>query len=198
MNVLVACEESQAVCLAFREKGHNAFSCDIQKCSGGFPEYHIVGNVLPLLNGNCSFFTQNGDFYSLTSKWDLIIAHPPCTYLAVSGACNIPKDPTRIEKGFKAREFFMQIYNCDCDKIAIENPKPLARFCLPKYSDVIQPYYFGNEFSKRTYLWLKGLPPLFSTEIVNDFKSWCLCHSGSKLRSKTFNGIALAMANQWG
>lgn len=179
MNVLVACEESQAVCLAFREKGHNAFSCDIQKCSGGFPEYHIVGNVLPLLNGNCSFFTQNGDFYTLTSKWDLIIAHPPCTYLAVSGACNIPKDPTRIEKGFKAREFFMQIYNCDCDKIAIENPKPLKRFRLPKHSDVIQPYYFGDAFSKRTYLWLKGLPPLFSTEIVNDFKSWCLCHSGS-------------------
>lgn len=218
MNVLIACEESQMVCIAFRNKGHNAFSCDIQECSGGRPEWHIWGDVLPLINGNCKFKTMDGHIHEICGKWDLIIAHPPCTYLTNAGAVRMKVNGEiqidRFLKAVKAKEFFMALLNASCDKIAIENPTPMKIVGLPKYSQVIQPYWFGHPFSKRTCLWLKGLPPLFSTEIL----SWhvpyvnggCKDSNGNyrrfqgrkerdqKTRSKTFPGIANAMADQWG
>lgn len=219
MNVLIACEESQRVCIEFRKKGHNAYSCDIQECSGGHPEWHILGDCLPLLNGNCTFTTMTGRVVNINSKWDLIIAHPPCTYLTPAGACNIPKHPERIQQGFKAKEFFMSILNADCDSICVENPPPMKRFNLPPYTQIITPNMFGHPIGKKTSLWLKGLHILQATNLVevdhdvysyvrrvdgkkmtlsrwyqqaNDGKNW------SKNRSKTFPGIAKAMAEQWG
>ena len=128
MNILVACEESQAVCKAFRDKGHRAFSCDIQECSGGYPEWHIKGNVLPLLDGNCMFVTQDGKGHIVNGKWDMIIAFPPCTFLTVTGNrwFDVEKYGEKAIQRQKDREegakFFMQFANADCDKIAIENP----------------------------------------------------------------------------
>lgn len=204
MNILVACEESQTVCKCFRERGHNAFSCDLIKCSGGKPEWHIVADVLPLLNGNCSFETQNGDKHYITGRWDMIIAFPPCTYLTKSGACNLfnkdhsIKDYERFKRGIEAREFFFKIYNADCEKICIENPTPMKWLKLPQNYIVVQPYQFGHEFSKRTLLWLKGLPPLFNTLICLEHTQFLAKVWTSKKRSKTFLGIAKAMAFQWG
>lgn len=222
MNVLVACEESQAVCTAFRERGHNAFSCDIQECSGGHPEWHIKGDVLPLLNGSFKTVTVGGVDVEINGKWDLIIAHPPCTYLSNAGAARLYKvidgetyiKRSRFEKGMDAKEFFMMFINADCEKIAIENPTPSSVYRLPKYTQAIQPYEYGHEFSKRTCLWLKGLPLLKPTKIVKPKGSWV--SGGSKkadgsprqnkgetfrdsyTKSKTFPGIANAMADQWG
>lgn len=218
MNVLVACEESQEVCKAFRAKGHRAFSSDLQDCSGGHPEWHIKGDVLPLLNGNCTFQTADTHTHTQTGKWDLIIAHPPCTYLTNAGAVRmrvngeIQKD--RLAKAMDAREFFMACLNADCDHIAVENPTPMKLVQLPPYSQVIQPYEYGHPYSKRTCLWLKGLPPLMATEILAEHEPYV--NGGSKdahgnyrrfqgrgerdpkTRSKTFPGIARAMADQWG
>jgi hypothetical protein len=203
MNVLIACEESQEVCKAFRERGHRAFSCDIQECSGGHPEWHIQDDVLKHLDG-----------------WDLIIAHPPCTYMSGAGACRMyPKagqiDQERFAKAMEAKEFFMKILTADCQKICIENPRPLKCVELPPPSQSIQPYEYGEPWSKLTYLWLKGLPPLFPTEIVQDYKPYVSCGTSrnkgnkdksgmsrrggaQKVRSKTFPGIAAAFADQWG
>ena len=202
MRVLVACEESQEVCKAFRAKGHEAYSCDIQECSGGHPEWHIQGDVLPLLK----------------EKWDLIIAHPPCTYMSKAGARfmyltagNVNQE--RLEKALQAKEFFMQFMNADCDKICIENPTPLKIVGLPKESQVIQPYQFGHPYSKRTLLWLKGLPELKPTNILTEYTPYLPSNTGGLARgkggsrgvahnakdaSKTFRGIAQAMAEQWG
>lgn len=222
MNVLIACEESQAVCKAFRERGHNAFSCDLVPCTGGHPEWHIMHNVLPLLDGYVMFWTQNCDLNRLVGKWDLIIAHPPCTYMSKAGARwmyptagNISQE--RLAKAMKAKEFFMAILNADCDRIAIENPRPLKVVELPKPSQVIQPYQFGHPYSKATCLWLKGLPPLEPTEVLTEYKPYCPSNTGGVTRgqsynkggairaaddgvnrSKTFEGIAKAMAEQWG
>lgn len=203
MNVLIACEESQEVCKAFRDRGHNAFSCDLQECSGGHPEWHIQDDVLKHLDG-----------------WDLIIAHPPCTYMSGAGACRMyPKagqiDQERFAKAMEAKEFFMKILTADCQKICVENPRPLKCVELPPPSQSIQPYEYGEPWSKLTYLWLKGLPPLFPTEIVQDYKPYVSCGTSrnkgnkdksgmsrrggaQKVRSKTFPGIARAMAEQWG
>ena len=203
INVLVACEESQEVCKAFRDRGHNAFSCDLQECSGGHPEWHIQDDVLKHLDG-----------------WDLIIAHPPCTYMSGAGACRMyPKagqiDQERFAKAMEAKEFFMKILTADCQKICVENPRPLKCVELPPQSQSIQPYEYGEPWSKLTYLWLKGLPPLFPTEIVQDYKPYVSCGTSrnkgnkdksgmsrrggaQKVRSKTFPGIARAMAEQWG
>lgn len=218
MNILVACEESQRVATAFRELGHNAFSCDIVPCSGGHPEYHIQDDVLSILepleirsyynflNRRCiPFVTQSGVFH-IVDKWDMLIAFPPCTFLSRAGACNIPRCPDRIEKGFAAREFFMRLYTCDIERIAIENPIPMARFNLPTPSMRFQPYEFGDNFSKYTYLWLKNLPPLLPTvnyDRAYKFPSWCAVHQSgtkdrAKIRSTTFPGVARAMAQQWG
>lgn len=142
MKVLVACEESQRVCTEFRKLGHEAYSCDIEPCSGGHPEWHIQDDVLPLLNGNCDFRTVNGDMHHLIGKWDMIIGFPPCTYLSNAGACRLyPKkgqlNIERYEKGLKAKAFFLKILRADCEKIAIENPVPSKIYKLPEKTQVI-------------------------------------------------------------
>ena len=212
MKVLVACEESQRVCTEFRILGHEAYSCDIEPCSGGHPEWHIQDDVLPLLNGNCDFKTVNGDMHHLIGKWDLIIAHPPCTYLSNAGARFLyPKgvlNEDRLKLGLIAKEFFMKIYNADCEKIAIENPIPSKVYELPKYTQTIQPYEFGHPYQKKTCLWLKGLKPLQPTDVLPKEKRQSTKIAGNwfnkggkerqKNRAKTFPGIAKAMAQQWG
>ena len=151
MKVLVACEESQRVCNAFRKLGHEAYSCDIIECSGGYPEWHILGDALNVINGNCDFTTQDGEKHTIIGKWDLLIAHPPCTYLTNA-----------------SKEFFMKFINADCDRICVENPVPLKIVNLPPYTQIIQPWQFGHPYSKRTCLWLKGLPKLEPTNIITE------------------------------
>lgn len=217
MNVLIACEESQAVCIAFREKGHRAFSCDLQNCSGGRPEWHIKGDCLPLLNGNCVLNLENGN-KEYVNEWDLIIAHPPCTYMSKAGARWLyPKagqiDEKRYKKALEAKAFFMIFYNCNCKKVAIENPTPLKVVGLPKPTQIIQPYEYGEPYSKRTLLWLKGLETLKPTNILTEYKPFLPSNTSqfakgkggsrgvahnAKDASKTFKGIAQAMAQQWG
>ena len=217
MKVLVACEESQAVCIAFRERGHEAYSCDLQECSGGHPEWHIKGDALELLK----------------MKWDLIIAHPPCTYLTVSGNSYFNEERwgerarERKQKRLEAAEFFMKFAECDCPKVAIENPIGYMNSHYRKPDQIIQPYYFGHPYTKTTCLWLKGLPQLFATDMLKKPETgwlnqqitkdgryggyggkWGCRKDGkwlrygdpevAKERSKTFPGIARAMAEQWG
>ena len=219
MNILIACEESQRVCIAFRDKGHNAFSCDILSCSGGHPEWHICGDVLPLLNGNCVFRTMDGVKHRIDGKWDLLIAHPPCTYLSNAGArwlyAGGELNTERYRKGLEGKKFFMTMLNAACQRIAVENPIPSSIYGLPQYTQIIQPYQFGESWSKKTCLWLKGLEPLQPTNILSDYKPYCSSGSYSgthdpkykgasrkggsaKSRSRTFPGIAKAMAEQWG
>lgn len=149
MNVLIACEFSQRVCIAFRELGHNAYSCDIINCTGGHPEWHIKDDVTKYINGKCEFYTCDGTKHSINGKWDLLIAHPPCTFLSNAGARwlyaggKLNKD--RYAKGIVAKQFFMLFYNADCDRIAIENPLPNSIFNMPKCSQIIQPYMFYGE-----------------------------------------------------
>lgn len=201
MKILVACEESQAVTIELRKLGHEAYSCDIVPCSGGHPEWHLQQDVIPLLK----------------EKWDMIIAHPPCTYLTNGGAVRMyPQkgivDQERLKKAFKARDFFMMFYNANCEKIAIENPMPMKIVGLPEKTQVIQPYEYGDPYSKKTYLWLKGLPNLQPTNIITEYQPFInggggrlnkVNYSGKKFangsskRSKTFPGIAKAMAEQW-
>ena len=174
MNILVACEESQAVTVELRKLGHNAFSCDIIECSGGHPEWHIMGNVLPLLNGNCCFDTVSGNIKNgyadtrnyIDGKWDMIIAFPPCTDLCVSGARHFAR---KIADGTQQRsiEFFMKFANADCEKIAIENPIGIMSSNWRKPDQIIQPYEFGDPFKKSTCLWIKGLRKLEPTNIVD-------------------------------
>lgn len=201
MNILIACEESQAVCKEMRRLGHEAFSADIQDCSGGHPEWHINGDVLPLINGCCEFITMDGQLHKIPGKWDLIIAHPPCTYLTKAGACCMYIDGAinddRFQKSLAARDFFLKFLAADCAHIAVENPVPMAMVGLPPYSQLIQPYQFGDPYSKKTCLWLKGLPPLMGTVICSDYVSWTSLFRSAKMRSKTFPGIAAAMAEQW-
>ena len=236
MNVLIACEESQRVCQAFRDKGHRAFSADIQECSGGHPEWHILGDVIPLLNGNCEFTLQNRERERQNGTWDLIIAHPPCTHLAVSGARHFTRkrEDGRQKEGI---EFFCKFLVCDCSRVAIENPIGIIggdyvlkwfpelseKYGLPKKpTQIIQPYEFGHPVSKSTCLWLKNLEKLKPTKIVEPERIHSKGKSGgysgalwyvkdengkilsykdprtAKERSKTFIGIAKAMADQWG
>ena len=200
MNVLVACEESQRVCSAFREKGHNAFSCDIEPCSGGHPEWHIMQDVLPLLNGRCSFKTMDGIEHSIDGKWDLIIAFPPCTHLAVSGARYFEqkRKDGRQKQGI---DFFMKFIKADCDKIAIENPIGIMSTHYRKPDQIIQPWMFGHGETKATCLWMKNLPTLEPTNIVDgrEQRVWRMPPGPerAKKRSKTYEGIAKAMASQW-
>lgn len=222
MNVLIACEESQTVCKAFRAKGHNAFSCDIIEPSGGHPEWHIQDDVTSLLNGQCVFVTLDGKLHRELSdkKWDLIIAHPPCTYLSNAGACRLyPRkgvlNVDRYLKGIDARKFFILILNADCDKICVENPIPSRVYQLPKYTQTIQPYEYGHPYTKKTCLWLINLPKLQPTKIIEERHPYICGNSeiwkkqaakgkvwgkekSAKYRSKTFEGIAAAMAEQWG
>lgn len=215
MRILVACEESQTVCSAMRKLGHEAYSADIQKPSGDHPEWHILGDVLPLINGNCKFHTMDGKRHKISGKWDLLIAHPPCTYLTSAGACRLVSkgrlNQERLRNGIAAKDFFLKFYYADCDRICIENPAPLKCYLLPPYSQVIQPYMFGEKVTKRTCLWLVGLPPLVPTNNVGKpetdtyirkngklhYKCWTQQLSSQKSRSKTFPCIAEAMAEQW-
>ena len=221
MRVLIACEESQAVCKAFREKGHIAFSCDIIDCSGGHPDWHIKQDVLPLLNGDCEFKTADGETHIIEGKWDLIIAHPPCTYLTVTGNrwFNVERYGEKAIQRMKDRDeaikFFMAIANANCNKIAIENPVGVISTVWRKPDQIIQPYMFGDSAEKKTCLWLKGVENLKPTNEVKPpervkFESgktmpkwyadaWHLPkEERSRLRSQTFSGIAKAMAEQWG
>lgn len=153
MRVLIACEESQRVCIAFRKRGHEAYSCDIEPCSGGHPEWHIQQDVLPLINGNCEFKTVDGTFHKIDGEWDLLIAHPPCTYLTNAGArwlwAGGKLNEERYNMGVEAGRFFKQFLNAECEKIVVENPIPSAVFDLPKYTQIIQPYEFGHSATKK-------------------------------------------------
>ena len=192
MKILVACEESQAVTIAFRELGHEAYSCDLYPCSGGHPEWHYQQDVIPLLS----------------EKWDLIIAFPPCTHLASSGAKHFEKKRAdgRQQQGI---DFFMKFTDIKCDRVVIENPVGIMSTIYRKPNQIIQPWQFGDSFQKTTCLWLKGLPVLLPTSIVErgefvttpsgkKLPKWYSDNKSSKSRSKTFPGIAAAMAQQWG
>lgn len=203
-NVLIACEETQRTCNEFLKIGINAYSADIQRCRGGNPSRHILGDVIPVLNGG-KFYTQDGTEHYV-DKWDLMIGHPPCTYLARSGSCNLfegnegkIKDEARNQEVFKAREFFMTLYNADIEHICLENPVPMKYANLPQWNQIIEPYMFGDNYTKATCLWLKNLPPLKAENyILKEIpKSWCSVRSGSKYRSETFKGIAKAFAEQY-
>jgi hypothetical protein len=200
-RVLIACEESQTVCKAFRAKGFDAYSCDIQDCSGGHPEWHLKGDVLQHIN----------------KGWDLIIAHPPCTYLSKAGArwlyAGGKVNEARMKQGLEAKAFFQAMLDAECKYIAVENPTPLKVYQLPEASQAIQPWQFGHPYSKRTLLWLKNLPKLIPTNILTDYRPYLPSNTGGKKRgqsysigvsknakesSKTFKGVAEAMADQWG
>ena len=201
MKILIACEESQAIVKEIRRLGHEAYSCDLQECSGGHPEWHLQVNALELLK----------------MQWDMIIAHPPCTYLTNAGAVRMRVrgviQEERFQKAMEAKAFFMRFLEADCPRIAIENPTPMKMVGLPPYSQAIQPYEYGHPYSKRTCLWLKGLPLLEPTQIIKEHEPWvnggCKDAHGNyrrfqgrkerdpKNRSKTFPGIARAMAEQW-
>ncbi len=220
MKVLVACEESQTVCKAFRERGHEAYSCDIQEPSGGHPEWHILGDAIVAIEGG-QVATMDGQTHDV-GTWDLLIAHPPCTFLTSSGAVRLFDrwhqiiDPERERKGWRAKGLFLMMLYCDIPRICVENPTPMKHFGLPPYTQIIEPWMFGEPWKKRTCLWLRGLPPLFATELVEPEGLWVGSTSkrpgstartkdyklkskrDSKTRSKTFEGIAKAMAEQWG
>lgn len=221
MNVLVACEESQRVCTAFREKGHNAFSCDILPCSGGHPEWHIQGDAKSIANGKCFFKTQNGSIHRIEKRWDLIIVHPPCTRLCNSGQrwLYFGSEEYRRNKKMEqeeAIEFFMFWTKVDCPKIAIENPMGIMSSLYRKPDFTYNPYDFAGETEcKKTGIWIVGdLKPLKPTREIPLPKEertqgiW-KAHFGDKklawndpetarLRSQTPYGVARAMANQWG
>lgn len=164
MKVLVACEESQAVTIELRKLGHEAYSCDIIECSGGHPEWHIKGDVLKIINPewydgrwgitpSISFLTMDGDYHQFDGKWDMIIAHPPCTYLSNAGArwlyAGKKLNQERYAKGMEAKEFFMAFYNADCLRIAVENPIPSSVYNMPQYTQIVQPYEYGHPWSKK-------------------------------------------------
>lgn len=236
MRVLVACEESQAVTKELRRLGHEAYSCDVIPCSGGHPEWHIMQDVIPLLNGKCQFMTMDGLEHEIDDRWDMLIAFPPCTHLAVSGAAHFEKkrNDGRQRDGI---DFFCKFLTADCNRISIENPVCIIagdyckkwfpdlaqKYGLPiKPTQIIQPYEYGHNAKKTTCLWLKGLPKLTPTDIVDPGEFYV--HNGKKyskgaaadmaidengkiiswndprtalIRSKTFTGIAKAMAEQW-
>lgn len=178
MRVLVACEESQRVCIAFRELGHEAYSCDLLPCSGGHPEWHIQGDALEIIK----------------IKWDLIIAHPPCTYLSNAGArwlfAGGKLNQERYRKGLAAKAFFMSFLHANCDRIAVENPTPSSIYELPPCTQIIQPYEYGHPWSKETRLWLRGLPPLVPTEIVPDHKPFVSSGSYTKTHDPKYKGAS--------
>ena len=218
MKVLVACEESQRVCIAFRNKGHEAYSCDILDCSGGHPEWHIKQDVLPLINGDCKFKTMDGKKHKIKGEWDLLIAHPPCTYMSKAGArWMYPQaghiNLERLQLALQAKDFFTKFLYAKCKRICVENPRPLKVIQLPLPTQIIQPYEYGHPYSKATCLWLKNLPKLKPTEIIEFYipylpsntsqfakgkgGSYGVVHN-PKDASKTFVGVANAMAEQWG
>tara|TARA_R110000823_G_scaffold241092_1_gene365859 strand:+ start:344 stop:982 length:639 start_codon:yes stop_codon:yes gene_type:complete len=202
-KILIACEESQEVCKAFRELGFEAYSCDMQNCSGNNPQWHIKADALT-------------EAYS--GKYGLMVAHPPCTYMSKAGARwmyptagNLNKE--RFDKSQDAKDFFMKLLNAPIKHIAVENPTPLKIVGLPKHTQAIQPYEYGHEYSKRTLLWLRNLPELNPTNILSIYTPYLPSNTGGKKKgqsysrgvaknakesSKTFRGVAQAMAKQWG
>lgn len=200
MKILVACEESQAVTIALRKNGHEAYSCDIQLPSGRHPEWAIVGDVIPLLDGDCMFHTHNGDFHIINGEWGAIIAFPPCTDLCSSGAAWFA-EKRKDGRQQRSIEFFMKFVRAKCCRIAIENPIGIMSTLYRKPDQIIQPWQFGHGETKATCLWLKGLPKLTPTNIVSGREP--RLHrlppspDRAKLRSKTYPGIAQAMADQW-
>lgn len=232
LNILVACEESQAVCKAFRRLGHNAYSCDLLKCSGGHPEWHFSHDVTKVLDKS-DLTLQNGETAHIEGDWDIMIGHPPCTFLSVSGAKWYyhpddkdlpieqrrphPKFPNRAKDREDGAAFFMLLANANVKRIAIENPVGIMSRRWRKPNQTIQPYMFGDPFSKGTCLWLKNLRELHPSKETDDHGEWIVFGSGKKLpkwysdgltktksaeerrtmRSKTFPGIARAIAEQW-
>lgn len=201
INVLIACEESQRECIAFRERGFNAYSCDIQPCiRNSHPEWHIMGDVTPYLQGVTTFMTMDGKYHHL-SRWHLIIAHPPCTYLCKVGSVwmvrNGKVDPARYARMLEARAFFLLCLNAQADYVAVENPLPMARAQLPRPSCFADPSWYGEKYTKKTLYWLRNLPPLMAGASYNQPKEFVRSSRG-KYRSRTFKGLADALALQWG
>ena len=188
MRVLVGCECSQTVTSAFRAAGHEAFSCDLAECYGSLPQFHLQGDLREVY-----------DYI----KPELFIAHPPCTYLSRAGLCNLVsanghiKDYIRFEKGLLARDFFLWCLSRPASMVCVENPVPIRRFQLPTPTQIIQPFYFGDPYTKQTCLWLRGLPPLQMTDLVKPVASWTSVHKSPRIRSKTFDGVAAAMVSAW-
>ena len=199
INVLIACEESQAECIAFRAFGFNAYSCDIQKARYN-PKHHIMGDVTPYLDGRAWFKTQDGHRHRL-SKWHLIVAHPPCTFLCKVSSVQLWKngeiDPIRLHQMELAADFFRRCLQAKADYVAVENPLPMKRAGLPKPSCFIQPSWYGVKYTKKTLYWLRNLPPLLPTLIYPNPKCFVTASRG-KYRSRTFPQVAQAMADQWG
>lgn len=231
LNVLIACEESQRVCSEFRALGHNAYSCDLLECSGGRPDWHFKCDCMEVIL-NRGGILQNGDTAYIDGDWDLLIGHPPCTYLSVSGAQWYyhpedkdlpiderrphPKYPNRAQDREEAVQFFTSLAEANVKHVAIENPIGIMSKRYRKPEQIVQPYWFGDRASKSTCLWLKNLPELKKTNIV-DSGEWVVFASGKRqpkwyadalknaktaeerrtLRSKTFPGIAKAIATQW-
>lgn len=201
VNVLIACEESQAETIAFLERGFNVFSCDIQPCrKGGIPSRHICEDVTPYLNGKCAFHTMDGT-YHFVERWHMIIAHPPCTYLCKVSAVQLVKqgiiDSQRLQLMQQARDFFLKCLDAKADFLAVENPIPMRRARLPRPDCYIQPSWFGVKYTKKTLYWLKGLPPIMA-EIVHPNPKCYVTASRGKYRSRTFPQVAEALAKQWG
>jgi hypothetical protein len=207
MKVLIACEESQTVCKAFRERGHEAYSCDIQEPSGGHPEWHILGDALKAIEGG-QVTTMDGQVHDV-GRWDLLIAHPPCTDLAASGARWFPEKQRTFAQQ-KSIVFFMRLALAPVDKIATENPVGIMSTVYMIPDQIVQPWMFGHPEQKATCLWLKGLPKLVPTKNVREEmlrlpqrlrekNHWCSPGPDrARIRSKTYPGIAAAMADQWG
>ena len=207
MKVLIACEESQEVCKAFRKLGHEAYSCDIQEPSGGHPEWHILGDCLPILGGCCEVHTMDGTTHVIADKWDLLIAHPPCTELCSSGQRWYAEGRKNYRLQREAISFFYRFVMADCERIAIENPVGVMSSAYRKPDQIINPWQFGHPEQKKTCLWLKDLPLLAETNNVYEYmmtlplkertRIWQMGSNHGKERSKTYSGIARAMAEQW-
>lgn len=211
LNVLIACEESQAECRAFRELGHNAFSCDVQKCrKSGNPDWHIHGDVTQYLDGATMFVTQSGKVCTV-DHWDLIIAHPPCTYICKMSSCQLYKEPTtqcvvngevivanweRVQAMIQGREFFLKCLNAKARYLAVENPIPMALAKLPRPTCFADPSWYGVKYTKKTCYWLRNLPPLMGELYYTNPKSYVKASRG-KYRSRTFPAMANAIAKQW-
>lgn len=196
--VLIACEQSQTVCTAFRRLGFSAYSNDIEKCYGGHPEWHIIDDARLAIQNDADLTLETGASLRIDS-WDLIIAHPPCTMLCHVSAVALSQGKHTMEDVNRGAQFFMSMLNAPCPRVAVENPAPMKIAKLPPYDQIINPYEYGHPFSKRLCLWLKNLPPLLPTCYQPEHKSWHdHCTGTSRRRSKTFEGIAQAMAEQWG
>lgn len=199
LRVLVACEESQVVCKAFRELGHEAYSCDVQECSGGHPEWHIKEDVLKVIE-SFRFFTQDRREH-FVNEWDLMIAHPPCPYLTISANRWYKENPLRYYQRLDGAKFFFDLALAPIAYIAVENPIGVMSGFYRKPEQIIQPWQYGHGETKATCLWLKNLPALRPTNIVEgrEQKVWKMPASGdrAKLRSRTYEGIGEAMATQW-